>query len=287
MKAIVYLTMLIFLAVLPLKASDIEVVGETRTIFKEYVKEVSPQRDKPINELLIATAKFFVGKPYVVSALDKGAEEKLLVDLTGFDCTTFVENCIALSLALKSDTSEEKLFDTYCSFLRQIRYRDGVIDGYSSRLHYMTDWSYDNELKEILANITLDLGGKVAEKQIDYMSTHPQAYKQLSADQANLRKIIEVEKNIKSRNNYTIILKKDLSDIKNAVNDGDIIIFATAIEGLDYSHVGIAYKNTNTVHFIHASTKSMKVKIEEQTLDSYCLKSKHCTGITVLRLSQM
>ncbi|NDV68661.1 N-acetylmuramoyl-L-alanine amidase-like domain-containing protein [Dysgonomonas sp. 25] len=288
MKTIVSLiTILVFLAALPLRASDIEVVGETKQVFAEYIKSVSPQRDKPVNELLIKTAKFFVGKPYIASALDKSPEEKLVVDLTGFDCTTFVENCIALSLALKSDAPDDDLFDVYCSYLRKIRYRNGVIDGYPSRLHYMTDWAYDNEAKGLLENITPTLGGATVDKTIDFMSTHPQSYKHLSADRANLEKIAEIEKNIKTRNNYTIILKKDLPDVNSAINSGDILIFATAIEGLDYSHVGIAYKKANTVHFIHASTKSMKVKIEEQPLQNYCLKSKHCTGVTVLRLQQM
>ena len=31
-------------------------------------------------------------------------------------------------------------FDDYKAELEKIRYRDGVIDGYASRLHYFCDW---------------------------------------------------------------------------------------------------------------------------------------------------
>lgn len=298
MKGFLFLFSAVFSAFLfPAKAVDIDVTKGTPEVFGRYMQELSPYRALPVNELFVKTALFFVNTPYVANTLEKNEQEKLVVNLTEFDCTTFVENCIALTLMLKSDRLclqdidsnlstgiEDTPFNRYCLYLQKIRYRDGKIEGYPSRLHYMTDWAYNNEQNGILKNITIDLGGNIVRKQIDFMSKHPQSYRHLSDNKTNLEEIINIEKNVNSRGEYAIIQKKDIPNIKNKINSGDIIIFATSIDGLDYTHVGIAYDNRGIVCFIHASTKTMKVKIDEQTIDSYCMRSKNCTGITVLRL---
>jgi len=51
-----------------------------------------------------------------------------------------VENVIALSLAARGD---ELSFDAFVDELRKIRYRNGIIDDYSSRLHYTCDWVFE------------------------------------------------------------------------------------------------------------------------------------------------
>jgi len=38
--------------------------------------------------------------------------------------------------------------------LQLVRYRGGIIDGYPSRLHYTTDYWYDNERKGVLKVVT-------------------------------------------------------------------------------------------------------------------------------------
>ena len=43
--------------------------------------------------------------------------------------------------------------------LETIRYRNGVLDGYPSRLHYFTDWIRNNEQKGLVRDITSELGG--------------------------------------------------------------------------------------------------------------------------------
>lgn len=299
MKRIFIFIFFFLILSLSAKSTSIDVAEGTDKVFNEYMNEISPYKNLPLNKLLIKTAEFFIGKPYIASSLDKNENEKLIVNLTGFDCTTFVENCMALSLMLKSDTipfseinggiqdMEDTPFNRYCLYLQKIRYRGGVIDGYSSRLHYMTDWSYDNQQKGLLEDITIALGGRQVDKKIDYMSTHPNSYKQLKNNPRNLQEIRNVEKLINTRENYIIILKRDISAVKNDLNDGDIVIFATTIGGLDYTHVGIVCKNNDSLTFIHASTKTMKVNVEQQTLINYCLNSRLCSGITLLRLTQI
>ncbi|WP_165020183.1 N-acetylmuramoyl-L-alanine amidase-like domain-containing protein [Dysgonomonas sp. ZJ279] len=250
--------------------------------YESYIKQVSPYKNEPINELVIRTAKFFIGRPYVASTLEGNTKENLVINLHEFDCTTFVETCIALSKVIKSD---DLSFSNYCQTLTSIRYRNGVIDDYSSRLHYSSDWIYENEQKKIFKDISIDLGGKISSKKINYMSTHPQLYSQLKNNNINIRELRGIENKINERNNYKIIPSDAISSGDENILDGDIVLFGTNINGLDYSHMGIAYRSNNILRFIHASSRAKKIIIESKSLDEYCAESKTCNGITILRLN--
>lgn len=262
-------------------------------IYEDYAKEFANRQQEPIGELIVNTAKYFKERPYVASTLELDGEERLVVNLREFDCTTFVESCIALSLSLKSkDVPIEKdtPLENYMFWLSFLRYRNEPfgnkrIDGYASRLHYTSDWIYENEEKNILQNISSRLGGKVVSKKIDFMSTHPQSYKQLKDNADNLEKIKKVETAIYERNEYIVIPKYGIAANQKDIKDGDIIAFATSINGLDYSHIGIGCWVKGKLHFVHASTKYNKVVLEPKTLIEYCETSKRCTGISVLRVN--
>jgi hypothetical protein len=218
----------------------------------------------------------------VASTLEVSDNETLVVNLRELDCTTFVENCIVLSGAIKSGRLS---FDDYCALLTYIRYRAGEIDGYASRLHYISDWAYENEEKGILKNISGEAGGKVILKIINFMSTHPQSYKHLKDNKENIAKIKEIEDSINSRKAYIVIPASAIPASSKDIQNGDIIAFAASTGGLDYSHVGIAYWENEQLHFIHASGKMKKVVIEQKTLFGYYKDSESCTGISIFRIN--
>ncbi len=249
-------------------------------LYKEYVTQFKKKSGLPLNDLIIETALFFKGTPYVASTLDNNDKEQLVINLRQFDCTTFVETCMALSKTIKTDDFS---FSNFCRQLQTIRYRQSEIDGYSSRLHYVTDWIYDNQKKNILSDRTKSIGGITDYKVINFMSTHTDAYAQLKNNTEQQLRIKDIETAINKRKNYNYIQKADIYNVKNEIKDGDIIVFATSIKGLDYSHIGIAYHTQGKLSFIHASTKSMKVITEPLSLYDYCMKSSKCVGITVLR----
>lgn len=284
-KKIIYLLLLFSLFSLgTLKASlPGNDLPENRQLFDAYIKKMSSFSDEPLNVLMVKTAKYFLEKPYVASTLEVNENEKLVVNFEEFDCTTFVETCLALSRTLKS---EQQTYENYCRNLTRIRYRNGVVDGYTSRLHYMTDWIDNAESAGILHDISPEIGGGKSKKTINFMSNHPQYYKQLKDNNCNLAKIKEIESSINKRDTYSFVLKQSVATAKRNINDGDIIIFATSTDGLDYSHIGIAYRQNEELHFIHASSRMKKVIIESKTLDQYCKSSKQCTGISVLRLNE-
>lgn len=251
-------------------------------IYEDYIKTFSQDKGKPISDLIISTAKYFLDKPYVASTLEVSDNETLVVNFRELDCTTFVENCIALSGIIKFGRAS---LNDYYSLLAYVRYRYGEINGYASRLHYTSDWAYENEEKGILRNISGEIGGQIILKNINFMSTHPQSYKHLKDNKENLAKIKEIEDIINSRKAYIVIPTSAIPASSKDIQNGDIVAFATSIGGLDYSHVGIAYWENEELHFIHASSRMKKVVIEQKTLLDYCRNSKGCTGISIFRIN--
>lgn len=281
-------TIIILLSVFTLSFFDLRgdtiYIKEDVTIFDDYVKMISRSTNSNSQDLIINTAKFFLNKPYVGGTLDRSTDvENLVVNFRELDCNTFVETCLALYSTIRSETIS---FSEYKRQLAMLRYRDGLIDGYSSRLHYSTDWIYENEKRGFWKNISVDLNGHPIAKTINYMSNHPQLYKQLKNNKQNISRIKELEQNLELRkNNYVVIPKAKISEIEQYIQNGDVVVFATAAAGLDYSHMGIAYWVKDKLHFIHASSLAKKVVIEPETLTNYCNRSKNCIGISVLRVN--
>lgn len=252
--------------------------------FEKYITSMRTYSNLPISDLVVKTALFFQNTPYVSHTLEKSDREQLGVNLQEFDCTTFVESCIALSRTLKAGTPS---FSNFCKQLQNIRYRNGIIQDYSSRLHYMTDWVYENQKHAIFKDESQALGGILDDRKINYMSTHPNSYSILKKDKEMFRKIISTEDAINKRAGHYVILKQNIGNLQDRIKDGDILIFATSIAGLDYTHIGIAYHTSGRLTFIHASSKAGKVWIDPNSLASYCNKSTKGTGITALRLNDI
>lgn len=237
-------------------------------------------KNLPIGEAIVEVGKSFQGTEYIGGTLEVNPRsERLIVRLTGFDCVTFVENGLVFARCLKKDKTT---FEDYKSELLKIRYRNGAIDGYGSRLHYFTDWIYDNEVKEIVKDITQQIGGIEYAKEINFMSKHPDSYKQLS-DKQNLENIRIVEEAINSRTRY-YIPGKSISKIYDSLKDGDIIATTTNIEGLDVTHTGYVCKGEDGgTYFLHASSKGREVIISSNQLQDYVEEDSKKTGIIVAR----
>lgn len=260
-----------------------EYTKQDSLLYEAYVKAFSGQQTKPFEELVINTAKYFIGKPYVGSTLEIADDQGPVVNLREFDCVTLVETSIALSGTIKSQSHN---FENYCKVLSYIRYRNGKPKGYTSRSHYTSDWIFENQNKDILKDITLEIGGENIAKQINFMSQKFHLYKSLKDNPENLEEIKKLEKAINDRNSYNVLPVSSIAVNQKDIKNGDIIAFATALKGLDYSHMGIAYWQNDKLHFIHASSIKKQVVIETKTLLEYCQSSKNCTGITILRINE-
>ncbi|MCL1933865.1 MAG: DUF1460 domain-containing protein [Candidatus Azobacteroides sp.] len=233
-----------------------------------------------VDSEMIQAAFFFLEKPYVAGTLDRTENEELVTDLRELDCMTLVENCLALSRTMQLPSPDWESFEQE---LRQIRYRNGIINGYTSRLHYATDWIYNNVNKGIFEDVTYALGGRKFKANVYYMSENYEKYAHLADNPDNVQQMMRIEQAINARSSYYYIPKKEIAQCQSLIKNGDIICFKTAIPGLDISHLSIAYWNKNQLTFIHASFTAKKVIINPESLIDYCNSIQTCTGIIVLR----
>ena len=237
--------------------------------------------DKPINEVVVKIGESFLGTDYLAHALEEDGDEQLVINLTGLDCTTLVENSIALARCIKQDSIS---FEYYLEELQFIRYRDGIVDGYSSRLHYFSDWITDNVSKKVVTDETKELGGVPIKFNLNFMSTHPNSYRQLKED-PDLIPIIRKQEEEISLREYYYIPKNDFKSKENFIISGDIIAITTSVEGLDIGHIGIAIKmDDGRIHLLHAPNVNTKVQITEEPLTDYLMKYKRHSGVIVLKV---
>jgi hypothetical protein len=259
-----------------------EGIAKDKQIVKGYFHLLKTDEKEPFSpgESVIKAALYLLNTPYVSGALEINKREELVVNLHGLDCMTFVESCLALSRSAQYPVPD---YDDFVRELKKIRYRDGVINGYTSRLHYTTDWIYNNADKGIIEDITYALGGKKFKPQVSYMSEHPDLYPALKNNQEEIEIMAEIEKQINQRNSYYYISRNEIKGKASLIKNGDIIGFTTSLPGLDISHLGIAYWNKGQLSFIHASLKFKKVIINTESISDYCLLNRNNTGIVVLR----
>ena len=249
-------------------------INITQAIFEQ--KMVLP-KSATFAASLITIAKSFEGQPYKAATLEKSPEQ-LVCNLQDFDCSTFVENVLALTLTQKSAT---KRFIGYQQTLQKLRYHDAKIEGYASRLHYFLEWKIQAEKNKIVRDITAELGGEKVEKTINFMSKHPAFYAALK-DTLILQKIKKNE-TILNQSHWTYIPKDKVKSIESKMQNGDIVGVTSGIEGLDFNHQGFVIFRNGRPHLLHASSEFKEIKISDEPLTDYLAKIKKHTGIVILR----
>lgn len=247
--------------------------------FQEVMDLLAPDRELPMSELVIKVAKHFLGTPYVAGTLEI-EPERLTVNTRETDCILFVEMCLAMSLTAKD---AEPTFEKYVDNLRRLRYRNGKVDGYASRLHYTSEWIIQGETRGIFHEMSRQCGGSVLDQKFNFMSNHPASYKQLKDNPKAVAKIRIAEQNLETWD-YWYIPKADLPRCIKNIKTGDIIGFNSSTPGLDIAHVAYAYWEGDTLTFIHASMSDKKVVINKTPLVEYTNGIKGHNGLRVVRL---
>jgi hypothetical protein len=253
---------------------------EDTVIFGRYIDYIKQKGNLPADKMVIETAKFFLGTPYVGKTLEI-EPEGLVVNLRELDCTTFVETVFSLVRTVKSG---DLSFANYCNNLRQIRYRGGIIEDYTSRLHYSTDWIYDNSERGIMKDVTRKAGAKRLKLDLYIMSSTPDTYKQLKERPDLTEKIRKIEREVSDRKHYYI--KTSKIDRKwRRIKDGCMVGFVTTIPGIDLSHMAIVYHEGKKLTFIHASYTHKQVEINQTTMGEYVKNTGRNTGIVLAKLN--
>ena len=243
-------------------------------------------RLKTANELVAYYADRLLGTPYVAHTLE-GDEERLTINIDELDCTTFIETLYALT---RTTLTGRYSWRDYAANLENLRYRDGQMGDYSSRLHYISDWIVNNHARGNLVEVTADLPhATYMVKTIDFMTQHKDSYRSLKGDSAMVEKIRRFEMGY--RNHRMPFLKKSwLGDkaVKAALRNGDFVGLVTKVEGLDISHLGIIHKDDKgEIYLLDASMSGGKVMLEKKNLRDHLSGNKStCLGIRVFRIME-
>lgn len=245
--------------------------------YGKIMKELYANRNLPARELIAKAALMRLETPYVANTLERGSKEELYVNLEETDCILFVESCLALvQTARSADTS----YANFCRNIQNLRYRNGIVDGYPSRIHYTSEWLLQAEKNGLIKELSRDIANTPLNQKFSFMTEKSDRYKHLKGNTANIAKIRQAEEYLNSHEYYYIPNDK-IEEYAHKINTGDIFGFCTSTKGLDLSHVGIAYWENGRLTFIHASMGAMKVVIEKKTLEEYAKSGKSTVGIRV------
>lgn len=266
-----------------LKKSDEAMKGvvylqKDKEIAEKVLKQFRAEKNISTAELVMKIGLFFIETPYVAHTLEFEPEQ-LVINLRELDCTTFAESSLALAMTIKESNPT---FEKYCANLQNLRYYNGEITNYTSRIHYFSDWIFENSKRDFVADVSGEIGQTPYPLNVGFMSTHPESYKQLAGNSSFVTIIAEKEKYISTRKMFYIPEDK-LSEVESYLKDGDIVGITTNMKGLDISHVGILVRKNNRIHLLNASSISMKVELTEGTLEEYLKNSKSSNGIMVAR----
>ncbi len=233
--------------------------------------------------LMVFFGKKFCGTPYVAKTLERNTTECLVVNLRELDCTTFVENVLALTLCTGNG---QTAFADFCQCLRNIRYRQGHVS-YPDRLHYFTEWIEDNTALGFVHEVQGPNPPFTAVQTINvnYMTSNTSQYPMLNGNTDFIRQIARNEQRINSRR-YRYIPKSSIANtrlFRSTIHDGDIIAILTSRKGLDTSHIGIAVWLDDGLHLLNASRLHGKVVLEPKLLSTYMDGQRTQTGIRIIR----
>lgn len=227
-------------------------------------------------------AKKMLGVPYVAGTLDGNEEEQLVVLVDSLDCTTFVETVLAFCIA---DKRGERDYEGFKKALTQIRYRDGILNGYTSRLHYFSDWIRNNEQMGFVKECTSETAcSQPKELWLDFMTTHVDSYLPMKKNPELVKEMASHEKNWQGTVvSYIPKEKLNLPPEGLKIKDGDVLALVTNIKGLDVVHVGFAFWKDNQLHLLHASSSAKKVIEDPKTQYESSKNTKAHIGVRAIR----
>lgn len=227
----------------------------------------------------------YLDLPYVAHTLEADGPEELVINCDEVDCITLVEYVLAESLAPQLPNGDI-LESAFAEKLQKIRYRDGIIDGYTSRLHYMADWTDNGVRNGFLRDVTAAMSPDTEKLSISYMSSHPRQYKQLANSPENVAKMKKIEQSLSGKEIHYLPKAKLPAEGLPWIKDGDIIAITTNTPGLDVAHMGIAFHADDKLLLLHASSTDKKVLVSKVPLSQMLKDNNKWTGIRVLRMKK-
>ena len=240
----------------------------------------------PIGERVVRIGERYLGTPYVPQTLDPPGDERLVINLRGMDCVTYVEGMLTIAHLVRGSgpslvSDAARAMERYEAILTTLRYRGGRASGYASRLHYFSEWIQDNASRGVLADVTAEIGGVPDPDPIDFMTTHRAAYRQLE-DEGAFRAVQSVEERLRGITRYHIPQER-LEELQRLIMTGDVIAATSTLEGLDVAHTGLAVWRGDALHLMHAPLVGEAVELSAEPLVPRLLGISSQDGIVVAR----
>ncbi len=242
----------------------------------------------PLGRAAARAGELAVGTPYEAFTLEAylraggspSRTEPLTLSLTRFDCVSLVESCLAISRL--ADDEGAPSWETFGREMGRMRYRGGQRRGYTSRLHYFSEWISDGAKRGLYHDLGAELGGVEDARPLRFMTEHRASYPALSDNDVN-SEIGEMERSLDGFPRLVVPTAR-IGVVSDRIETGDILAFATAIPGLDVSHAAFAYRDAGGVlRVLHAPLSGGVVEITRTTLPEYVAAIKRSTGILVAR----
>lgn len=237
----------------------------------------------PIGERTTKAGLALLGTPYKNFTLELDSRvESPCVNMNGMDCWTFFE--IALGSARAMKVSENPTRSDMLRMIEMDRYRGGKCNGlFTSRLHYLEQWMYDNQARGLVKDVTPSLpGARKLNRDMEEMSVAWKTSKQLRANPSLVPEMARVENQL-SQKGIWYVPKSQVPAAEKYLRNGDVICIVSTWPKSYTSHVGLAYRDKNGVlRFMHASKNAGEVIIDSR-LSAYLNRYSSHAGVMVVR----
>ena len=284
LAAFVFLSAL--LPAIPAQSLPMSTVFRGESTFDQLVAKAEQEnwRSRPLGERMVLVGRALLGTPYRSYTLEIDDHiEAPSANFQSMDCWTFFEIALAFSRMLElqsSDYTPQQLL----ALIEVDRYRGGRCTGlYTSRLHFLEDWIYDNSRRGLVKNLTVSLGGVLMRgRYLNEMSRYWRSSRYLRHNRSLVPVIRNMEETVASREIYHIPRDR-VASIESKIRSGDIIcITGRGPEGFT-EHVGLAYRDgLGELRFMHASKDERQVVIDVP-LHQYVYRYHKFAGIMVVR----
>lgn len=240
-------------------------IAISQVIPETVLTRIQAAREKR-NPLLIAES--FYGLPYAPHALSKENPEKFVVDFSGFDCVTFVENVWSLYRSKGIDS-------LFLHELEQIRYARKPIS-YENRNHYLSATFLQMEDIGLFKQVIPPSFRVLADKKVEFLSRFLSPNKSMIV----LPAIQKMENDLAP---LTYVPSASFSQVSSYLQSGDVIAFVSKRKDLDYQHVGFIQQQKGQVYLVHASQDRRKVCQSVESISVYLKNHPSMIGFNVFR----
>jgi hypothetical protein len=235
----------------------------------------------------VRVGELAIGSPYEAYTLEAylhaggdPVHEPLTLSLTRFDCVTLVESSLGVARAARGSASPG--WSDLAREVERMRYRDGVRDGWLSRLHYFSEWMEDGERRGLVRVLGRELGGEPDRRPLRFMSTHAASYVAMSRPGIP-DGVAAMERRLDGHTRWVVPTDR-IDSVADRIRTGDVLAFATSIEGLDVTHSALAHRGEDgALGVLHAPLSGGAVEVSKYPLAEYVRRIRGSTGILVAR----